>query len=352
MLEVTAQIPGKIMLAGEYAVLYGGDALAFTVDRFMQVRASSHPDRFSVMSNLWQEPVVFLREEPPGHLVDDPLIETVLAAARLFDIGGAVIDVRSQLSTNFGIGSSSALRLGVLLAMQGLSGDEAYFADLPEESHWAMARLAFDLQKRHQKAASGYDIATQLVGGLVKFSPSDLAEQSLDQHGTKPLHCPADRLNGFVEFWVGGAGSPTKTVVKDTVGFLERNAMVQRVMDNSHLLVNQFLNICREGTSAHELEKLITLCVEQRAIFAGSPHFPSRIFEQMARLEGFDRSFTVKTTGAGGEDALMLLGDRSAIESARNLFTTMGWQQLDARYTPSGVKLSMQHTTEGEPVIA
>ena len=332
MLKVTAKIPGKIMLAGEYAVLYGGEALAFTVDRFMEVSASPHPERFCLISNLWQEPLIFDGENPPSHLLMDPFVETVLSGAQLCSIRGATVDVRSQLSTQFGIGSSSALRLGVLLALRGLDADKSYFEEVPTQRHWELARLAHDLQRRQQQAASGYDIATQLAGGLVHFCPG--RGEDLNPHSVSTRACTAKRLDAFVEFWVGGAGAPTALVVKDTVRFLERHALVQRVMENSALLVNQFLAMCAGDASKAQLAELIRLCVAQREIFEESPHFPRRFFDILKQIPGFDRSFTVKTTGAGGEDALMLIGDTSATKEVRGIL-----QRFDVGFTPSGATL-------------
>ena len=197
------------MLAGEYAVLYGGDALAFTVDRLMEISVSRHPERFCLMSNLWQQPVIFGGETPPEQAASDPFIETVLLGAQKCGLDGATVDVRSALMTRFGIGSSSALRLGVLLALRGLDAEEGYFSESPREAHWEQASLALELQKRQQQAASGYDIATQLIGGLVRFSPENSgASRGLDCRMARVLSCRPDDPHPFVEFWAGGAGAP------------------------------------------------------------------------------------------------------------------------------------------------
>lgn len=67
--HIQTTIPGKILLAGEYSVLFGGTALAATVNSCMKIQASSEDSpltsKIKITSDLWTQPIVFEKEAWP-----------------------------------------------------------------------------------------------------------------------------------------------------------------------------------------------------------------------------------------------------------------------------------------------
>jgi mevalonate kinase len=181
--EVIARAPAKLMLAGEYAVLAGGRALAVTLDCWLTARLRRVAgEGITVRSNLWPSAQHIAPGADLQELRGTPLLHAVAEAAKRYGIERAELSIESTIDVSHGIGSSSALRLAVAMAMAEAHGswsDESALldghtvADAFADATWGAARLAVALQREAQGGASGYDVATQLVGGLVSFTSSD-----------------------------------------------------------------------------------------------------------------------------------------------------------------------------------
>jgi mevalonate kinase len=333
---ITVQIPGKVMLAGEYAILHGGECIACTVDRFMTISIDkAEQDEFILASNMWREPLSVV----PGvfqNQNNDLFADTVLHAHHRLGLKGAKITIDSALDCSFGIGSSSALRLGVLLGLKALAKHERQeTAELSDAEKWQAAREACLLQRKQQQQASGYDIATQLLGGLVKMKPVPGAWPG--RVATQPVQ--ADRLGALLQIWVGGKGNKTAAMVPMVHSWLDENRLVPDLMEVNSRLVAAFSRALSDQREAQDESLLIQAACAQRQLFERSPGFPTALFDKFKTIPGFDSLFTVKTTGAGGEDALLIVGDKRHTFEARTLLTSLGWYPLEARFTQAGTHL-------------
>ena len=143
-MTVVASAPGKIVLAGEYAVLWGAPAVCMAVDRRAVVTAGpaadgecrvttpgfGGPDRFRIVDAVTQG------ARPPRDIVLD---------TSAFMSGGR----------KTGIGSSAALTVALLAALKGR-------VDVFSE--------ALDAHRRLQDGAgSGIDVAAAVHGGLFEY---------------------------------------------------------------------------------------------------------------------------------------------------------------------------------------
>jgi len=81
------KVPGKIMLSGEYAVLFGERALAFTVDSYLEVQASvSEEGCFHIDSDFWKDTFRFKSfDELPSYKRNFPLILALKRAQEVFN---------------------------------------------------------------------------------------------------------------------------------------------------------------------------------------------------------------------------------------------------------------------------
>lgn len=319
------------MLAGEYAVLRGGHALAVTVDRSMTVDVKFDPAAFSwiVKSNIWDEP----REVTDSKLPEtDPLCRAVQASARRHGLQGGTVEIQSSIEIADGIGSSSALRLGVCSAFHLLkhNRDPQRHSGVPLDC----VMQAWALQAENQGVASGYDIATQYAGGLVEFS----FQYEANVWTPKWFKHELDMLGDYVHVFVGGHGAPTSTTLQSTASWLDSGNRFERLIDTSENLVDAFLNAIR-WQSPENFRRLVICTSAQRAMFGGSPHFPLAVAEKLANIPGIDTKWSWKTTGAGGEDAILLIGPLRSIQPAAQELWSMGWHRLEAPFTPSGIRI-------------
>ena len=188
MASVAVSAPGKLILMGEHAVVYGRPALVAALDLRLTVRVSPRdaPDDRAVRLDLpgldhseetsWEvlfayaraareswhaysrEPVPErfreVRGEDPAHVVKVALGEAAEPSAP-----GLALRVDSQLPIGSGFGSSAATAVGVIagyLAFRGAALDPL-----------RIEGLALEVERRQHGLPSGVDSAAVLFGGLL-----------------------------------------------------------------------------------------------------------------------------------------------------------------------------------------
>lgn len=317
----TASVPGKVMLAGEYAVLLGGRALAMTIGRNLTVTATvgASPHGCIIASEFWGAARAYQRlDEADPRVRAEPLLGAVAFALHAYGIDrGVEVKVTSELDVRAGLGSSSALRIGTLMALAAASGQDLH--------PWAIGRDAFDLQRRAQGRASGYDFATQLAGGVISFQRDG---------GTATWPGRAERLGRPAEGAVpqvlrvvaGGRGAPTAKTMGGTFEYLESRGLLADLLPRSEALVDAFVQALGEGAPT---KALIAAVPPMRALFEESPAYPAATAQALKNLPGCDRSWTFKTTGAGGEDALLLIGGPDELTAPLQALAARGWKDAD-----------------------
>jgi mevalonate kinase len=147
-----ASAPGKIILLGEHAVVYGQPAIAVPVTQ-VQAKAVVTPD-------LAGEPGVIqisstdmgihsaLNDLPPG----DPILETINLVLRTLDVKrmpSCHIKISSTIPIAAGLGSGAAISVAVIRALSGFLGHP-----MPAET---VSKLAFEIEKIHHGTPSGID---------------------------------------------------------------------------------------------------------------------------------------------------------------------------------------------------
>lgn len=332
---VRVKVPAKLMLFGEYSVLWGQECLAFSLDRFMTIDASRTEAKSVVIeSDLWSELLELERGRPipafaEGHLI----VPLIVRLQKQFSLTGLRLKISSGWDISDGLGSSSALSLGVCLAAASLSRPEIrdLKADFPGVL-WDCARIAWENQVQQQGFASGYDIACQLMGGLMGFS---FTKEQWPATVTAYKH---RKLSDYVQVFSGGRGAPTKGVGSKTIAWIEQNQLKLKFIDLMNAAKDSFLKVL--SNEASNLEQIaIAKIAELRSILLPSPFFPLQLEDALKTCRGFDRDFTYKTTGAGGEDAIILFGTPKHTEEARHKLASLGWHQLDINFPCHGASI-------------
>ena len=191
-----ASAPGKIVLAGEYAVLYGAPAICMAVSRRAVVTVTASPEEGPG------------KVSTPGYVGDDPAAILDIAGPDARDGRDFELDTRafSEHGRKIGLGSSAALTVALLAAVNKTAD---VFA------------AALDAHRRFQGGkGSGVDIATAVHGGLLQYT--------MPSAEVRPLRWP-DGLAMRV-LWTGVAASTT-----DRLGRLDadRNATSTAALCNA-----------------------------------------------------------------------------------------------------------------------
>lgn len=228
---VTRHAPGKLFIAGEYAVLEPGHpAILVAVDRQVGVTVSRSEDADVVIDSDLCPGRVRLRRRRGGLGTDDGqqapdslahVVSAVEVVDRLLAERGLVappthISIKSSLhrdGTKFGLGSSGAVTVAAVSAVAAYCGVEL--------SPDALFRLALLAGARLDPGASGGDLAASVWGGWIEYRAPDRSAvlESADRRGieeTVRAPWPAFGLRrlrppGGLALEVGWTGRPAST---------------------------------------------------------------------------------------------------------------------------------------------
>jgi len=329
------------MLAGEYAVLRGGHSLAaaLTCGMTISVEWDPHAAKWEIHSNLWTEPKFVEDDHSPQ---SEMLCRAIQFVAKRTGMHGGKITVSSDIEIEHGIGSSSALRLGICAAFFTLNSPSACQSkQIPRQA----IEAAWQLQSEGQGIASGYDIVAQFAGGLVEFN------YEYEDNKWKPhwFRHDLDAISEIVHVFVGGNGAPTTETLQTMASWLEGGNRIERLMDTSESLVDAF-NMAIQRPSSANVKRLIATTSLSRGLFMGNPHFPNSVAAALAEVPGLDQTWSWKTTGAGGEDAILLIGGVLETREAAKRLWKNGWHRLEHSFSMEGARIldvrSFEQTTE------
>uniref|UniRef100_UPI0035B11FCD mevalonate kinase n=1 Tax=Promineifilum sp. TaxID=2664178 RepID=UPI0035B11FCD len=209
--------PGKVILFGEHAVVYGRPAVAAPVTQ-LRARATIEelpgPDVRMVTPDLGREMWLSAARQ------DNPLAVTVRAVQRHFScqgVGGFSLSVTSEIPIASGLGSGAAIAVAVIRALA------LYFGRADTLSRDDVSRLAYEVERLHHGTPSGIDntvIAFEQPVYFVRAQPQNRIE----------TFTPARPLR----LLIGDTGvrSATKIVVDDVRRRWERDpARFERIFD-------------------------------------------------------------------------------------------------------------------------
>jgi phosphomevalonate kinase len=302
-----ATAPGKVMLAGEYAVLDGGLAIVAAVDRrAVARRVTGQPPPLSPFLAAAQDVVRVV-------LGDD--------AAATFD--AIEVDTRALADGNrkLGLGSSAAATVAAVRLAAGTLPD----VDLP-----LIIRLALDAHARAQAgkgaAGSGADVVAVAHGGVIGFRSG----------AVRRLTIPAGLRIHFA--WTGAPADTATLVAAVNAARREAatavDAALRAITDAADALADAF-----DATDASAAIAAFTAgarAMDALAAATGVALVPPSVAELAARLAPIGAA--CKTTGAGGGDVLAIAAPASITVSALDTaIVETGLWPLHLSVDPTGV---------------
>lgn len=179
---VKASAPGKIILFGEHAVVYGRPAIASPLPQLRAtavVAAGERPGVRLLAPNLGIEQA--LEEAGP----DDPLasaVRQVQATAGLTQLPDMTITVTSAIPIASGLGSGAAITAAIVRALAQFLGLERLATD-----DWVCA-LTYEVEKIHHGTPSGIDNTVVTYERPVYFVRRRPQNQIETFTAARPLH--------------------------------------------------------------------------------------------------------------------------------------------------------------------
>lgn len=148
-----ASAPAKAILFGEHAVVYGKPAIAAAIDRRVTVTLGDSSENRVTIPSLG---VDFRSESSPGGGILDYVGKTL----KLYHDGSPLsIQIEMEIPAGSGLGSSAALTVALIGALDGYHGRESEPGDTAARAH----RVELEVQG----AASPLDTTVSTYGGLV-----------------------------------------------------------------------------------------------------------------------------------------------------------------------------------------
>ena len=167
----TASAPGKIILFGEHAVVYGQPAIAVPVSQ-VQARATVMPSPRGVPGEvLILAPSINLESTLEDLAEGNPIREAVWGVLRSLAVErmpACTLKVSSSIPVAAGLGSGAAVSVAVIRAIAGFLGQP-----LPNET---VSQLAFDVEKIHHGNPSGIDNNVVTYAAPVYFVKDQVLE--------------------------------------------------------------------------------------------------------------------------------------------------------------------------------
>ena len=314
MKTVRASAPGKLMFAGEYSVVDGSaPSLAVAVDGRVTVSVTPGGERWRVTS-----PSMELDEAPVG---DVPVVDAAVADCSGLPQGG-LVSISTELPVGAGLGSSAALCVAAVGALRALAGLDAPTVE--------------DVVRVHRAAqggvGSGYDVATCLLGGVVRFElvhdepkaerlawPQGLAYAVL----TSGLKASTVALVERVRAWREAKGDEAERWVVP-MGARAREVAEAFALGESPAILDAVAN-AEEALVAMDRAGAIGLMPRTHA-------------ELKAAVE--DAGAYARTSGAGGGDCVWALSpDPAVIAAAVEAVRGLGFAPVEAAISERGLEV-------------
>jgi mevalonate kinase len=168
MNNVTVSAPGKLMLLGEHAVMHGSPCLVTAVDQRMRmnVELTSKPEfqleAPDVKIRSYKKPMNELGKGniPKGARFVEKAAVNLLSLQGM-DNRGIRVTTKSEFSSEFGFGSSSAVTVCVIKAISELLDLKLSDKEIFDISY----KSVLDIQGK----GSGFDVAAAVYGGTLYF---------------------------------------------------------------------------------------------------------------------------------------------------------------------------------------
>lgn len=319
MIEVSA--PGKLYIAGEYAVVEPGNpAIIIAVDQFVTVKLTKGQNNGSIKSAQFSNYPVYFRRENDALVLDkrDNPFHYILAAIDMVENYAKEqhkvlelfhLQIESGLDnghgTKYGLGSSGAVTVATAEAL-------CQFYDLPYNK-MILFKLAALAHLSIQNNGSCGDVAASIYGGWIAFSTFDQAwvkTQTKKLTLTELLEIPWPNLAiesltppEDLKLLIGWTGSPASTAnLVDQVQKSEQKDAYQNFLKESNLCVKEMIAAFNNndlGLFKDKIGKNRELLNELSQL--SKVNIETDILNRLVKIAD-DNGGAAKSSGAGGGD--------------------------------------------------
>lgn len=311
MAVTVASAPGKIILFGEHAVVYGQPAIAVPVTA-VQAKARVQPDISAPSGRIlvWAEQIgldAALDELP----IDNPLAAAVRAALAALGVPRPPafrLHVSSTIPLAGGMGSGAAVSVAILRAVSDFLGRP--FSDEQVND------LTFEIEKLHHGTPSGIDNTVVTYAQPVFFIKGQPVERL---RVGRPLH-----------WLIADSGQPAPTA--ETVGDVRRAWQADPGRcDNLFAQIGLIAHQARDALAAGQAAELGRLMDANQALLQ-ELDVSSALLEMLAATAREAGALGAKLSGGGrGGNVIALVEENSAAQVREALLAAGAKAVIDTR---------------------
>ena len=278
----SASSPGKFILLGEHAVVYGKPAMALAIDKRFRCRIS-RSDR-NILNGLDLE------------IQKHPHIGYVMSCN---DIDGLNIETETEIPGSSGLGSSAALCTALSAAIKKLQGKVIDKCRIAEE--------AFGAEYFAQGRASPMDTSCSTFGNGVAINcPSDYGTELMTIYRTEnkwSIHqVPIPKMTFVVGYT--GIKAPTGPLVAKVRKYKEHNRFASDIIDEIETITLEGMKAVKNNDIV-KLGKLMTQDHKLLSILGVSCNELNKLVNA-----SMEYSYGAKLTGSGGGGSMIALTDQ------------------------------------------
>lgn len=288
--EAAVSAPGKTILFGEHAAVYGHAALVTALDHRMTVTAKIPANG---ARGTWQLeiPALAIAKAVPFTHTQDTLTEPGDLAVLAVTVGtetvrrrkdGLQVRIDSTIPPGSGFGSSAALAVAVVAACRRACDDDVALDEI--------ARLASAIETRQHGRASGVDVQAVLRGGVLWCRRRD--DGSLEREAL-PASPPV--LARFRLFHSGAPAESTGEMVEHVRRLLDRDSL--RV-EEAFAAIAAATEDGRAALLSGDPVALIAIVRRAEAALEAIGVVPAGVCEAIREIEAVGGA--AKISGAGG----------------------------------------------------
>jgi hydroxymethylglutaryl-CoA reductase len=281
---VRSAAPGKVIMLGEHAVVYGRTALAASIDRYVEVSIG---------------PAASVHAKEARYAVPLPVVERAAELTGL-DPASITTSAAADVPAGVGLGSSAALSVALIRALARFAGQSV--------SDAVVCARAFEIEKIFHGFPSGIDNTVATYGGLIAFRSGDTV---------KPL---ATARSIPLVIALGHAPRETQKTVRGLRQRWENSpALYEPLFDEIDCLVKE----AQHAITAGDLPMLGALMNANHRLLQRL-EISTQELDEMVALARDSGALGAKLTGGGGGGAVICLCDADR-EPLVERFTRAGW---------------------------
>ena len=317
MINIETSAPGKVMLAGEYAVLDGAPAICMAVNRRARVSITSNAEQYHTVSAPGfaegQQAFAAIAEIADTY----PLLAAVWQQLQFetHDFLDIVLDssgFNDATAGKIGIGSSAAMAVALTAALARLAGAGSDIRSTAMAAHRTL----------QGGVGSGADVACSLHGGIIEYRMGD--KQS------RQLRWPAEL--SFALLW-SGVPADTRSQLDKLVGV------------DAHASRAELGHTAQAVAQAWQLGDSTAVLHSLREYTEALRHFDVDhtlgIFDaghSTLANEADSSDVVYKPCGAGGGDlGIAISTNKSALSTFVKAASERGFKLMDLRIDPAGL---------------